>query len=306
MDFGKYEQIYGPNVMEMDKDVLYREAEEVGCFGLVGGWARNLYTHCECHASSCSKSDGPFYCPVCHSDAVVRKCAQKRDHFAHVARLTPVIGPKETELHKACKKEICTLLQNRHPSGNWETEREIRENKDKGISRLVPDISGRINGKPVVIEVQASALTIRRIVKRSRGYVQRGIAILWVVPLYEPLGDLPFRPRLYERYLHSIYYGRTYYWWAGQGVTLRPVHYGRAIRHVEYREWSEGGSIMSGGDYDAEYKIIKTPVCGRDIAIDEDFNIHSREQFVPENERKAVPSCLIWQDNLKSWWSNRK
>src|SRR4030067_64901 len=232
-----------------EREELQREAEEVGCSGLVEGWARHLYTHEILYASQCTKSDGPFYCPECVSDAVVRKCSEKKDHFAHTARLSPVIGAEEGELHKQCKNEIASILQERFPEGNWATERTIPERKDKKVPELRPDISGRIHGVRVAIEVQASTLTIAKIIKRARDYTKRGIALLWLVPLPEPLGELPFRPRLYERYLHSIYYGRTYYWCAGQGLVVKPVHYGAEVRSVAYREGYENGEHMEGGGY---------------------------------------------------------
>lgn len=287
------------------KDIRQQEAEEVGCSGLVDGCAKHLYTHQIFYASQCTKNEGPFYCSECFSDAVVRKCHEKKDHFAHKARLSPAIGPEEGELHRQCKNEIASQLHERFPDGNWATERTIPERKDIKVPELRPDISGRINGVRVAIEVQASTLTIGKIVKRAQDYTKRGIALLWLVPLHEPLGVLPFRPRLYERYLHSIYYGRTYYWWAGLGLVLKPVHYGQELRHVEYREWYENGEHMEGGGYVAKYRIIKKPVYGADINIADDFVAHSRGEFVPENEKKTVPRCLIWRDRLNEWWSDR-
>lgn len=292
--------------MKTEEAEVQREAGEVGCFGLVGGKARHLYSQEWIYASQCEKKDGPFICPDCASDAVVRKCAEKRDHFAHKARLSPVIGPDEGELHRECKNEIVRLLQERFPDGKWEKERPIPENKDKKIPELRPDASGRIQGVRVAIEIQASTLTIGKIIKRARDYTKRQIALLWLVPLREPLGDVPFRPRLYERYLHSVYYGRTYYWWAGQGLIVKPVHYGPEIRHVEYRDWyDEDGDRHYGGGYDKPYRIIKKPVYGRDIDIADDFTLHLRDEFTPENERKAVPMCRIWRDSLNTWWNDR-
>ena len=289
-------------MMAVTREERQREAEEVGCSGLVEGWAKHLYTHEMLHAAQCIKTDGPFYCPECVSDAVVRKCSEKKHHFAHTARLSPVIGPEEGELHKQCKNEIVSILQEKYPEGNWAIERIIPERKDNGVPELRPDISGRIQGVRIAIEVQASALTITKIIKRARDYTKRGIALLWLVPLYEPLGELPFRPRLYERYLHSIYYGRTYYWWAGQGLVVKPVHYGVEERVVEYREWYENGVRMEGGGYVAKYRIIKKPVYGASINIADDFIKELRVEFVPENERKTVPQCLIWRDKLEEWW----
>jgi len=287
---------------DTDRKDREREADEVGCYGLVGGWAKNLYTHEAFEAAVSTKDNGPFYCDVCKSDAVIRKCTEKRDHYAHSSRLTPVIGPEESALHLSCKTEICALLAERFPDGKWAVERPIRANLAHKIPELVPDISGRIGESRVAIEVQASALSVTKIVKRATHYTQRNIALLWVVPLTESLGKVPFRPRLYERYLHSIYFGRTYYWWHGLGLGLRPVHYAAASRWVEEREWYEDGELMTGGGYNADYKIIKKPDYGRDLNLADDFKLELRPTFTPENERKEVPQCLVWRDSLSPWW----
>ncbi len=135
-----------------------------------------------------------------------------------------------------------------------------------------------------------------------QSYAKRNIPILWVVPLTEELGKETFRPRLYERYLHSLYYGRTYYWWHGLGLTLKPVHYGKATSQVEYREWYDNGEHKEGGGYERAYKIIKSPMYGKDLNIATSFYNHKRAAFTPDNERKEVPSCITWQDKLKQWW----
>ena len=153
---------------DLKTDIRKREAEEVGCFTLMEGMARNLYTHKAYYASQCTKDDGPFYCPGCKSDVVVRKCAEKKDHFAHSTRLTPAIGSNESELHRSCKEEICELLKEQYPSGKWATERIIPENKELGVSKLQPDISGRINNQRLAIEIQVSRLSITKIVKRAK------------------------------------------------------------------------------------------------------------------------------------------
>lgn len=288
-------------------EAVQREAAEVGCFGLIHGRAKHLYTRQWFNASECEKKDGPFYCPECISDAIVRKCKKKRHHFAHKARLTPVIGPNEGDLHKQCKIELVRLLKERFPSGNWQTERSIPESEAKQTPELRPDVSGRIEGIPIAIEIQASTLTVAKIISRATNYTRRGISLLWLVPLREPLGDLPFRPRLYERYLHSIYYGRTYYWWAGLGLNVKPVHYGQEIRHVELREWyDDSGDFHQGGGFDKPYKIIKRPIYGPDLNLADHFVRQLRGEFCPENERKSVPECLIWRDAMTTWWEHSR
>ena len=288
---------------QLAAEARQREAEETGCHGLLGGTARSFRDDEVWEAEIAHRDYGPFYCSTCFSDVVLRKCVEKIDHFAHKSRLSPVLGPKEMLLHNACTREICAALASRFPDGKWEVERPIPEDKDRKIPKLVPDISGRMNGVRVAIEVQVSSLTIPRIVQRTKDYEKRGIPLVWIVPLSEPLGDIPFRPRLYERYLHSIFYGRTYYWWRGQGLTVKPVHYGPAVRHIPYSEWYEDGQLESAGGYDATYKTIKTPEYGPDLNLCDDFKSHRRSAFTPDNERKEVPPSLIWKDTLKRWWA---
>lgn len=290
------------NMDEKLKKKLERQAEEVGCWGLVGGAAHNVRTHEQFYAVSATKNNGPFYCKGCLSDAVIRKCTQKRDHFAHKARLSPVVPRGEGSLHGGCKEALCQLLADRFPDGKWATERTIPKNTDLGVPELRPDVSGRINDVRVAIEVQASSLTVRKIVERTSAYAKRRISLLWVVPLTEKLGSKPFRPRQYERYLHSIYFGCVYYWWEGLGLSLVPVHFGVANRYIESAEWYENGELVQVGGYDKAYKTIKTPIYGPTLSIIDDFRPGSRPEFTPENERKAVPACLVWIDTAASWW----
>lgn len=279
------------------------EAEEAGCTGLLHGFAVNLHTGARWAASLATRADGPFFCATCFSDVVVRKCAEKVDHFAHVARLSPVFGAKEIALHNACTREICEDLAARFPDGNWAVERPIRPSKDGVIPQLVPDISGRMGNKvPVVVEVQVSALTVPKIIQRTTAYAQRRLSLVWVVPLREPLGAEPFRPRLYERYFHSIFWGRVYYWWPGMGAIVQPVHYGPTTRLIPVSEWRENGEDMSAGGYMRRYKTIKMPVYGPPVHLAESFDSEFRGAFTPDNERKQVPACHIWRDRLDRWW----
>jgi competence protein CoiA len=156
----------------------------------------------------------------------------------------------------------------------------------------------------LVIEAQVSFLSIPQIIKRSQVYWKRGIPILWIVPLKSDLGDKPFRPRLYERYLHEMYYGRVYYWRARFGTQLLPVHYGVAERHIPFSEWydKDAEQECSAGGYDKPYKVIKRPVPNDKIDIASQFYSERRSEFRPWNERKTVPPLIIWKDKLSHWW----
>jgi competence protein CoiA len=284
-----------------------RQAQEAGCTGLLGRLAFSAKRRQDISADLALHEDGPFICRGCLSDAVLRKCTEKCDHYAHHARTTPAIVSGETELHQNCLQEILDQLKRRYPNGNWEKNRRIEADKIKGFDEVVPDISGRLgdrNSQPLVIEAQVSFLSIHQIIKRSIVYTKRRIPILWIVPLKEKLVDQPFRPRLYERYLHTMYFGRVYYWCPGSGTRVIPVHYGVAKRHIPFSEWydKEAAERREVGGYDKIYKVIKRPVIGSEIDMVLQFESTQREEFRPWNERKIVPPLKIWRDKCRVWW----
>jgi competence protein CoiA len=284
-----------------------RDAYESGCNGLKEGWAYIKATGQRIHASAARKKDGPFICKACLSDAVHHYCSEKIDHFAHHARLTPIIDSHESEIHKLCKESIYKELKNKFSEHKWVCDDvRIPERKEECIPALQPDIGGQINGQRVAIEIQTSAMTISKILKRCLGYSKRGISILWVIPLIEPIGDEIFRPRLFERYLHSIYYGRVYYWLPEYGCKVLPVHFSTAVREIPYREWFEDGEEREGGGYDKPYKHIRKPAPLRPISIAENFYHMARQEHRPWNERKTVPAMRILMDKEPIWWNKKE
>jgi hypothetical protein len=289
--------------METTDQILHSDSISARCPGLLNCIARKQSDNSEVFASKVTKADGPFYCPSCLSDAIVRKCTEKKDHFAHKSRQSPIILSKDIELHNKCRDEICLELQSRFPEGKWATERTIPENKNKGIKERKPDISGRINGKPIAIEVQASSYTIERIYQKTIDYFKLGISVLWIIPLKTELGNEPFRPRLFEKYLHSLYYGKAYYYLPGESLTLIPVHFSPAKRWIEETSWfEEGGIERNEGGYFLTYRTIKMPNYGLPVDISKDFTIIEHFGFSPKNVKKEIPRCSLLQSNLKNWW----
>lgn len=288
---------------------IKRDIRSSMCSGLVERTAKQVVGNKTIHADFAYKKDGPFYCPECLSDVIVRKCIEKNDHFAHKGRLSNLFGSSESQLHKDCKQEILTELQKAFPEGKWEAERPIKENKEKGFAPLVPDISGRINGKAIAIEVQRSFLNVKTITKRTEEYTKRGVAILWVIPLKEELGSDYFRPRLFEKFLHSMFFSRTYYWLKGYGSKVIATHFGRAERWIEETNWYdvEQQEERDAGGYWKVFKTIREPVFYQNtIDITKDFIVEEAKEWTPENEDLTVPKRLIFKDNLKKWWTDKR
>jgi competence CoiA-like predicted nuclease len=204
------------------------------CRGLASHAAVIQRTMTIIHAEDASKEMGPFLCPSCLSEAIVRKCSEKVDHFAHKARLSPIIRAKDHELHETVSRELLETLINIYPNGNWAKDRPIMKNEEKGLKEIVPDLSGRDNNKnPIAIEIQYTPYTIPKIYNKTIEYQKRKIFVIWIVPLREELGDDCFRPRLFEKYLHSMYYGRVYYYTPNQDKKILPVHFSPAKRWID-------------------------------------------------------------------------
>ena len=281
---------------------------EARCLGLVGQQAIIKATNKTIDAENAEKTEGPFYCPSCLSEVIVRKCFEKADHFAHKARYSSIVNRKEISLHNKCRDEICIAMKELFPEGKWESERRIKAVEGKNTKDLIPDISGRINNMAIAIEVQTSAYTINRIYEKTEEYKKCGVYVLWMVPLKTNLGEKFFRPRLFEKYLHSMYYGRIYYWYFGEGTKIHPVHFSPAKRYIEESTWfdSDIGDEKTVGGYDLTYKTIKAPNYGSIVDLSVDFKPIARKGFSPENVKKSIPPSLIFLDSLNWWWNKNE
>ena len=255
------------------------------------------------HASEVTKQDGPFYCDETFEELIVRKCIEKIDHFAYKTRTSP-IAKRESELHTECQNELLEILTRTFPNGKWEAERQnFNADSEKGYSKVVPDLSGKINDKGVIIEIQKSTLSVKKILHRTEQYSKRGGYILWIIPLTDDLGNENFRPRLFERFLHTMYYGRVYYWYRGNASKLIPVHFGTAERWIEETTWyDENGEEQIAGGYEKPFLRVKKPEYGKVVNITTDFKFDDRKAFKLENDKLSASKCKIFIDKNSVWW----
>lgn len=291
-------------INELDNNIK-RDSIVSMCGGLRKRTAFSVKKSKYVHANVATKEDGPFYCPECLSDAIVRKCIEKDDHFAHKANLSKILKNSETKLHKDCKLEILESLRNQFPDGNWMQERLIPENKEKKLKEVIPDISGRINNQPIAIEVQRSFLNIRNIIKRTEQYTKRGVAILWLIPLKEDLPIENFRPRLFERFIHDMYFGKIFYWKSGFGSKVQAVHFGIKERYIQESTFfdSEIGEEVTFGGHMKAYKTIKQPlIYSKLLNIGEDFQKTNAKSWTTEYIEYEVPNRIIFNPKVNKWW----
>jgi len=125
------------------------------------------------NAWAAGKSDAPFLCPECEEEVVLRQGALRINHFAHKAPVTCQYGTGETPEHRRCKMEIYQSLLGQPGVTNLALERSLKT--------VRPDVSAYINGIPVAIEVQISALSMDTIIHRTKEYERQGIYVLWLL-----------------------------------------------------------------------------------------------------------------------------
>jgi len=155
---------------------------------------------------------------------------------------------------------------------------------------------------------QACSYTVNKLFKKIVEYEKRKISVLWIIPLTHELTDEPFRPRLFEKYIHSLYFGRVYYWYPNSGTLLQPIHFGPAKRWIEESSWFDPDlkeERVEGGFW-LSYRTIKKPNFGAPANIPLDFKPETRKSFQPKNVKKAIPECSIFKDKNLNWWKKEE
>lgn len=266
-----------------------------------------------------TKDKGPFSCPQCLAEVVLKKGEIKVHHFAHKPPFDCAYGSGETQKHLTVKRAIYEDLLGQPNCTKCELERSLN-----GVR---PDVSLYINGKPVAIEIQRSDIDIEIITQRALRYSKLGIYLIWVMPDNEPVSEYDpdentytCRPKIWQKFLHSMYFGRLYYW--QDGATVEPIHLSKYQYWVPESNWVEDycaeiGEDLSGTNwyeenyYEAGYggyqktakveKLIEwAPLGSRRLHIARDFRPISRSGF--ETKNWTVPASKIWADSLSKWW----
>jgi len=250
-------------------------------------------------ARNTEKVQGPFFCPECQAEVVLKKGPKRAHHFSHKPPVNCIYGSGESELHYKAKYEIYGALTGHPNCSNCELESRL-----DGVR---PDICLYINGKYVAIEVQKSTITIDDIVRRTIRYTELGMYLLWVVPHSEPKTHYRKNERVYayrikewEKYLHAMYYGRIYLW--QEQAFVVPYHFDEFKIWKEESQWyDEYGDEQYGGGYFRRAKSLRLPKSySKRQHIAEDFVAKRRDSFVISG--RDIPSCNLWKDNLRNWW----
>jgi len=230
-------------------------------------------------ASDQQKCDGPFSCPQCIEETILKKGTMKVHHFAHKPPITCEYGRGETERHRECKLAIYEGLR-RHPRF-----RDVEIERSMGTVRS--DVSGFMGEIPFAIEVQISALTMDQIVYRTSEYAKKGIYVLWLALYRAALEEKRYSPRVWEKWVHAAYFGRVYYWI--QGLEVIPYHLGECIELVEYC------------GHRKLFKRFRVPKRGKAVSLAESF-IPRHRTIEWRSRRLVVPESRLLIDTQRIWW----
>lgn len=186
------------------------------------------------------QNDGPFTCPGCRQEVILKKGYVNVHHFAHKPGVECPYSDYhqgESPQHLGTKKAIYETLKN-HPD-------VARLQLERYLGPVRPDISFYLGDTPVAIEMQISAITPDVMSRRTREYTRRGIALLWIFPFdkQEVRDGRGCSIRSWERYIHSLYQGTVYYWLSGE--LLQPIHFEDYINEESTHLISSGMQIAT-------------------------------------------------------------
>lgn len=236
------------------------------------------------------KENGPFSCLECGDPVILRTGRNRINHFAHEYPLAKHYAENESDEHRRCKMEIYEALL-RHPhASRVAMERRIGETNR-------PDVSALIAGVPVAIEVQLSNLSIETIMSRTIDYHRRGIYVLWLLQWTPALDQPRYTPRVWEKWIHTAYFGRVYYW--TRGLEVVSYHFEPSLRSVPRKTWyAKNGQQMTGGGYSQRSKRFRAPTRGRTCNLATDFG--PRERLWWEGGGVKVPDAKLFMEHFES------
>ena len=220
-------------------------------------------------AEFAEKGDGPFICPVCGGEVILRKGAVRVHHFAHKSDSTCGLAHESAE-HLRAKLLIYQWLLD-HGAEEPDVEHVV------GSTRA--DVFFRSGRRGVAIEVQRTNISELEIYDRTVAHHRAGNSVIWIVPGVE-FGVERRVPRMWI-YLKELCVKKLFTWDEEEG-TLRKVRLIRAERYSEYA----GSSYYLSNTFSVED--------GGPLDLMRDF-VHSWwSARYSASAEAALPAATIW------------
>ncbi len=228
---------------------------------------------------------GPFACPTCNEEVILKTGRNNVDHFAHANPIACKFAEGESNAHRLCKLEIYEALLKAPNVRGAALERPVGNNR--------PDVSAYINGVPVAIEIQISSLSHETIQGRTLEYARYGIYVLWLLQWTPDLDAVRYAPRHWEKWIHAVYFGRVYYWTSGLSVIS--YHFDPHFISVPRKSWySKDGNKQKGGGYSRRSDRYRKPIRGRTFDLAKDFAPSERGWW--EGNGLMIPAAKLFMD----------
>jgi len=230
-----------------------------------------------------SPKHGPFYCLVCGDEVILKAGRKTVNHFAHINPIACKFAVGESDLHRRCKIEIFKALRSSPGVSNVELERPVGRNR--------ADVSAKIHGVKVAIEVQLSSLSLETIQERTIEYFRKGVHVLWLLQWTPALDSPRYTPALWEKWIHALYFGHAYYWL--EGSTVANYRFEPHLKSVPKRSWfSPSGKKLTAGGYVQRSKRHRTAVRGHTLNIATDFG--PKHRYWWQGNGSALPDAKLF------------
>jgi len=238
-------------------------------------------------AYSESKKNGPFACEICNEEVILKSGGKKINHFAHVNPFACEYSIAESDEHLRCKLEIYEALLR---------ERGVQSVcMERPLGTVRPDVSAYINGVPVAIEIQISALSQETIRQRTIEYFRKGIAVLWLLPWREELNNPRYFPESWEKWIHACYFGRVYYWL--RNLEIVSYRFEPCLKNTSPKAWyGKNGEKVSSRGFTRRLKQSRTPVRERKLHLVRDFA--PKHRYWWEGNGIVVPDAKLFMERF--------
>ncbi|PKK88821.1 MAG: competence protein CoiA [Candidatus Wallbacteria bacterium HGW-Wallbacteria-1] len=234
---------------------------------------------------------GPFKCPGCGREVILRKGEFKLPHFAHRPPHTCPWGEGESEIHLLGKSIVYNILE-KH--GHY-----VTLDLEKDFGRVVADVFVAYRGIAAAFEIQRSRIPVSEFIRRTTAYAAMNVHVLWLVPFSDEVLAEGYSPSICEKWLHALYFGRVYY--LRRDGSVLPVHFD------EYTLTAPGGmslgadgELVEDGPMEYRSKRYRTPLPGKTLDLSTHFRRCRRSSW--KGGSIEIPSCLVLMDKLKKWW----
>lgn len=236
-----------------------------------------------------SREEGDFSCPDCHEKVILHQGTIKIHHFQHHPNSFCERNHEgESEDHAVAKQGLYNALK--------ECQNVTDLAVEKAFGTVRADVYCRINGVPVALEIQRSAIGPDQIRERTERYHELGIAVLWI-SLHQPdmeLDEYDLRP--WQKWCHAAYFRSLYFWEGGQQVSCCSIPFtgGIVSRYT----------ITLAADFQ---EVVMPPWMGSRIYVPErtlwmDRDTLSRWQYF-QKQRKLEAEAAAEAEKQRAAWA---